>query len=194
MVIFSSALRNSKRFNTEDTKVLGVTRAKPPGPQRTQRSCAGLSLCSQCVGDHRQRGTEVLCVLCVKAFGQQRAQSRGMGVSPMNTAGTAVPRPMARLNCCRGETRATKPQPPGRFLPSNVFNNIASSFFPQIRVFNNFSASFLGSFRFVFGARYFVFNNFSGSFFKNRVFLSHARQIPLAGRPIPRVFGWPGSE
>jgi len=47
-------------------------------------------------------------------------------------------------------------------------------FFPQLRIFNNFSALFSGLFRFVFGARFFVISNFSALFFKNRVFLSHA--------------------
>ncbi len=64
------------------------------------------------------------------------------------------------------------------FLPPFIFNRILrfvfrfvlGSFFPLVRVFNSFSASFLGSFGFVFGARCCVFNNFSGSFFKKRVF------------------------
>ena len=47
-------------------------------------------------------------------------------------------------------------------------------------VFNNFSASFLGSFGFVFGPRSFVFNHFSGSFCKNRYFLSHLSHYPEA--------------
>ncbi|HXH48460.1 MAG TPA: hypothetical protein VNM47_03730, partial [Terriglobia bacterium] len=49
---------------------------------------------------------------------------------------------------------------PGSFL---------ASFFPQLRVFNNFSASFLGSFGFVFGTFHFVFNNISGSFSKKGI-------------------------
>jgi hypothetical protein len=50
---------------------------------------------------------------------------------------------------------------------------ISGSFFPQPRIFNNFSALFSGLFRFVFEARLFVFNNFSALFFKKRIFLSH---------------------
>jgi len=53
-------------------------------------------------------------------------------------------------------------------------------FFPQLRIFNNFSALFSGLFRFVFGARFFVISNFSALFFKNRVFLSHAFKWPKA--------------
>ncbi|HXH49333.1 MAG TPA: hypothetical protein VNM47_08310, partial [Terriglobia bacterium] len=49
---------------------------------------------------------------------------------------------------------------PGSFL---------ALFFPQLRVFNNFSASFLGSFGFVFGTFHFVFNNISGSFSKKGI-------------------------
>ncbi len=47
-----------------------------------------------------------------------------------------------------------------------VFSFVFGSFFPQVLIFSNFSASFSGSFRFAFQARSCVFNNFSGSFFK----------------------------
>jgi hypothetical protein len=47
--------------------------------------------------------------------------------------------------------------------------SFSGSFFPQLRIFNNFSASFFGSFRFVFGSRSFVFNNLSGSFLKKGI-------------------------
>ena len=46
-------------------------------------------------------------------------------------------------------------------------------FFPQLRIFNNFSALFFGLFRFVFQGRHFVINNFSALFFKITSFLSH---------------------
>jgi len=49
-------------------------------------------------------------------------------------------------------------------------------FFPQARVFNNFSALFFGLFRFVFQRRSFVFSNFSALFFKITSFLSHSSQ------------------
>ncbi len=63
------------------------------------------------------------------------------------------------------------------FWPSFIFNKIGrfvfrfvfGSFFPQLRVFNNFSASFFGSFRFVFWPFLSIFNNFSGSFFKKGI-------------------------
>jgi len=63
------------------------------------------------------------------------------------------------------------------FLLSFVFNKIGSfvfrfvfgSFFPHVRVFNNFSASFSGSVRFVFQPSSFVFNNLSGSFLKKGI-------------------------
>jgi len=42
-------------------------------------------------------------------------------------------------------------------------------FFPQLCVFNNFSALFFGLFRFVFGGRLFIINNFSGLFFKKGI-------------------------
>ena len=54
-------------------------------------------------------------------------------------------------------------------MPRFVFRFV----FPQVCIFNNFPASFLGSFRFVFGGRSFVFSNFLGSFFKITSFLSH---------------------
>jgi hypothetical protein len=64
------------------------------------------------------------------------------------------------------------------FGPHCVFNNMASfvfrfvfgSFFQQERVFNNFSASFFGSFQFVFEPFLFRINMFSGSFFKKVFF------------------------
>jgi len=43
------------------------------------------------------------------------------------------------------------------------------SFFPQLRVFNNFSASFSGSFSAIHVAFPFVFSNFSGSFLKRGI-------------------------
>jgi len=50
-----------------------------------------------------------------------------------------------------------------------IFQFVFGSLFPQLRIFNNFSASFSGSFRFVFEARSFVFNNLSGSFLKKGI-------------------------
>ena len=69
----------------------------------------------------------------------------------------------------------------GSFFPMFYFHNMAGfvfgfvlgSFFQQVRIFNNFPASLLGSFGFVFSGRCFVINNFPASFFKKRVFLSH---------------------
>ena len=83
------------------------------------------------------------------------------------------------------------------FRPS-LFSTICSgsflgSFFPQLRVFNNFSASFLGSFRFVFGGQTFVFYNFSGSFSKKGILfyfsvLKPEKNDPLLPiSPAPRV-------
>jgi len=68
-----------------------------------------------------------------------------------------------------------------RFLPTVYFQQHgpvrfsvrSGSFFMHTNVFNNFPASFSGSFRFVFGPLLFRINNFSGSFLKKRVFLSH---------------------
>ncbi len=54
-------------------------------------------------------------------------------------------------------------------------------FFPQLRVFNNFSALFSGLFSFVFGGRSFVFSNFSALFFKIPSFLSHNCNAKLSG-------------
>jgi len=47
---------------------------------------------------------------------------------------------------------------------------VFGSFFPQLRVFNNFSASFSGSFLATHVAFPFVFSNFSGSFLKKVFF------------------------
>jgi len=47
--------------------------------------------------------------------------------------------------------------------------SFSGSFFPQPRIFNNFSGSVSGSVRFAFELRFFVFNNFSGSFFKKGI-------------------------
>src|SRR5689334_13766278 len=49
------------------------------------------------------------------------------------------------------------------------FRFVSGSFFPQVRVFNNFSASFSGSFLAIHVALPFVFSNFSGSFFKKGI-------------------------
>jgi hypothetical protein len=46
---------------------------------------------------------------------------------------------------------------------------VSGSFFPQVRVFNNFPASFSGSFLAIYVAFPCVFNNFSGSFFKKGI-------------------------
>jgi len=54
-----------------------------------------------------------------------------------------------------------------------VLRFVLALFFPQVRVFNNFSALFLGLFSFVFCCQTFIINNFSALFFKKRVFLSH---------------------
>jgi hypothetical protein len=68
----------------------------------------------------------------------------------------------------------------GRF----VFSFVLGSFLPQLCVFNNFSASFLGSFRFVFGHRSFIFNNLSGSFFKKVFFFCFcAPRKPFSASP-----------
>jgi len=49
---------------------------------------------------------------------------------------------------------------------------VSGSFFPQLRVFNNFSASFSGLFLATYVAVPFVFNNFSGSFCKKGILFS----------------------
>jgi len=65
-------------------------------------------------------------------------------------------------------------------IPSSIFfrrhlvstrwlGSFSGSFFPQVRVFNNFSASFSGSFLAIHVALPFVFNNFSGSFLKKGI-------------------------
>jgi len=54
-------------------------------------------------------------------------------------------------------------------FPTTWPGSLSGSFFPQVCVFNNFSASFSGSVRFAFEARPFVFNNFSGSFLKKGI-------------------------
>jgi len=53
--------------------------------------------------------------------------------------------------------------------PVSIFRFVFGSFFPQERVFNNFSASLSGSLRFPFWPRSFVFNNLSGSFLKKGI-------------------------
>jgi hypothetical protein len=50
-----------------------------------------------------------------------------------------------------------------------VFRFVFGLFFPQERVFNNFSALFFGLFRFVFRVLACVFNNFSGLFLKKGI-------------------------
>ena len=54
-----------------------------------------------------------------------------------------------------------------------VLRSVFGSFFPQVRVFNNFSASLSGLFRASYVVFSFVFSNFSGLFLQNNVFLSH---------------------
>jgi len=57
-----------------------------------------------------------------------------------------------------------------------VFRFVSGSFFSQVRVFNNFSASLFGSLRFAFWAFLFRINNLSGSFLKKGIlfcFLLH---------------------
>ena len=83
---------------------------------------------------------------------------------------------------------------PGAFLGPRfkllfIFNKIGSFvsglFFPQVRVFNNFSALFSGLFLAIHVVFPCVFNNFSALFFKKRIFLSHSShfsQIIAAGR------------
>ena len=63
-------------------------------------------------------------------------------------------------------------------LAGFVFGFVLGSLFQQVRVFNNFPASLLGSLGFVLSGRCFIINNFSGSFFKKRVFLSLAFRWP----------------
>jgi hypothetical protein len=58
------------------------------------------------------------------------------------------------------------------------FSFVLGSFFPQERIFNNFPASFSGSFLAINVVFPFVINNFLGSFFKKRVFLSHTILVP----------------
>jgi len=57
--------------------------------------------------------------------------------------------------------------------PLCIFNNIGRFVFRFVfstgTLLKDFSASFFGSFRFVFGARSFVFNNLSGLFFKKGI-------------------------
>jgi|GEM_PF-6568566 len=50
-----------------------------------------------------------------------------------------------------------------------VFGFALALFFPQLRVYNNFLALFLGLFGFVFKARSFIFSNFSALFFKKGI-------------------------
>ncbi len=66
-----------------------------------------------------------------------------------------------------------------------VFGFVLGSLFQQLRVFNNFPASLLGSFGFAFWPKTCVFNNFSGSFFKNKIILSHTI---LGPKPLVHVF------
>jgi len=62
----------------------------------------------------------------------------------------------------------------GSFFGRSLFSTrsvglFLALFFPQLRIFNNFSALFFGLFRFVFGARSFFFSNFSALFFKKGI-------------------------
>jgi len=59
------------------------------------------------------------------------------------------------------------------------FSVRSGSFFMHANVFNNFSASFSGSFRFVFGLQSFIFNHFSGSFFKKAFFCPTCLKISI---------------
>jgi len=52
-----------------------------------------------------------------------------------------------------------------RFKKHGLVRFVSGSFFPQVRVFNNFSALFSGLFLATHVAVPFVFSNFSGSFF-----------------------------
>jgi hypothetical protein len=63
------------------------------------------------------------------------------------------------------QRQVSRPDKAGYIAP-RVLRFVSGSFFPQLRVFNNFSASFFGLLRFVFWGQSFVINNFSGSFFK----------------------------
>ena len=65
----------------------------------------------------------------------------------------------------------------GQITGEFVLRFAFGSLFPQLRIFNNFSASFSGSVRFVFWLFLFVFSNFSGSFFKITSF------CPIPRRP-----------
>jgi hypothetical protein len=60
-------------------------------------------------------------------------------------------------------------------------------FFPQVRVFNNFSALFFGLFRFVFGGRTCVINNFSALFFKKGILFCFSPLEPAAHRHKARL-------
>jgi len=51
--------------------------------------------------------------------------------------------------------------------------------FPQERVFNNFLASFFGSFRFIFGLQSFFISNLPGLFFEKSNFLSYIFRAKL---------------
>ena len=64
-----------------------------------------------------------------------------------------------------------------------VFRFVFGLFFPQARVFNNFSGLFSGLFLAILVAFAFVFSNFSGLFFQNNIFLSH----PTAPQDIGRL-------
>jgi hypothetical protein len=69
----------------------------------------------------------------------------------------------------------------GRYLFSTTWpGSFLGSFFPQVRVFNNFSASFFGSFSVRFSRRSFVFNNFFGSFSKKGILFCFSRPKPAA--------------
>jgi hypothetical protein len=81
----------------------------------------------------------------------------------------------AGLGAWRGADRLERlsNQVTGLDFRLSILRFVLGSFFPQERIFNNFPASFLGSFSATYVAFPFVFNNFLGSFLKKRVFLSH---------------------
>src|ERR1041385_8241161 len=60
-----------------------------------------------------------------------------------------------------------------------VFRFVSGSFFPQLRVFNNFSASLSGSFSAIHVAFLCIFNNFSGSFFKKGILFCFLSPEPV---------------
>ena len=72
----------------------------------------------------------------------------------------------------------------GALFSTRSVGSFFGSFFRPYNVFNNFSASFFGSVRFVFGTRPFIYNNFSGSFFKKGILFYFFSQEPAKNAPF----------